>query len=123
MKYIIIVGIVAAVAVGFVIYSGGTPEPVITAMPTASEMAKPAATKTASPTKSVAPTATPTQAVQATPDMRCIVTINGDRYDVTTFRKIHKGGDVFKCGTDMSAEFANQHPVSFLLKYSGLKVQ
>ncbi len=46
---------------------------------------------------------------QATPDNRCIITIDGQKYDVTTFRNQHPGGDVFKCGTDMSAAFHAQH--------------
>lgn len=40
---------------------------------------------------------------------RCLITIDGKKYDVTEFRKEHKGGDIFKCGTDMSADFHRQH--------------
>jgi len=39
----------------------------------------------------------------------CIITIDGSKYDVTTLRSTHTGGDVFQCGTDMSAVFHGQH--------------
>lgn len=44
-----------------------------------------------------------------TPDNRCIITIDGGRYDVTQFRFIHSGGNVFNCGADMSQTFWNRH--------------
>ena len=81
---------------------------------------------TAKPTLVVAkivptPTATPTTAGnqsggQATPDNRCIITIDGQKYDVTDFRNQHPGGDIFNCGTDMSAIFHGQHSNSTLRK-------
>jgi len=40
---------------------------------------------------------------------RCIVTLAGNKYDVTTLRSSHSGGDVFKCGTDMTALYKSQH--------------
>ncbi|TSA45266.1 hypothetical protein D4R52_02805 [bacterium] len=40
---------------------------------------------------------------------RCIIIIQGSKYDVTDFRKIHTGGDIFQCGTDMTAVFFFQH--------------
>lgn len=40
---------------------------------------------------------------------RCIITIQGNKYDVTDFRKIHPGGDIFVCGSDMTETFVNQH--------------
>lgn len=39
----------------------------------------------------------------------CIVTVDGVRYDITNFKNMHSGGDVFSCGSDMSATFWNQH--------------
>jgi hypothetical protein len=39
----------------------------------------------------------------------CIITIDGQRYDVQTIRNTHTGGDVFQCGTDMSAVFHEKH--------------
>ncbi|MFZ2152757.1 MAG: hypothetical protein WAV41_01735 [Microgenomates group bacterium] len=63
------------------------------------------------------PTSAP-QTVQPTTapvvDNRCIITIDGGRYDVTSFRNQHSGGDIFQCGADMSATFHNRHPNSFL---------
>ena len=40
---------------------------------------------------------------------KCIVTIKGSKYDVTTLRNTHSGGDIFNCNTDMSTTFTNQH--------------
>ncbi len=39
----------------------------------------------------------------------CIIAIDGRKYDVTTLRNTHSGGDVFSCGTDMSSVFHGQH--------------
>ena len=39
----------------------------------------------------------------------CIVTLFGQKYDVAQFRNIHKGGDVFACGTDMTQQYIQQH--------------
>jgi cytochrome b involved in lipid metabolism len=57
------------------------------------------------------PTPTP---VAVVPDNRCIVTVSGNRYDVTTYRNKHSGGDIFNCGTDMTSIFNSQHSTSFL---------
>jgi hypothetical protein len=59
---------------------------------------------------SVMPTTTPTTATTA----KCIVTIDGQSYDVIKLRKTHSGGDVFTCGTDMTSIFYSQHSKSFL---------
>lgn len=40
---------------------------------------------------------------------RCIITLDGASYDVTDFRNLHSGGDVFTCGTDMSSIFWSRH--------------
>lgn len=56
----------------------------------------------------VRPTARPT------PDPRCIITIDNNRYNVTDFRNMHSGGDIFACGTDMSSIFHQQHSQRFL---------
>ncbi len=47
-------------------------------------------------------------------DNRCIVTIQGKRYDVTQLRTTHSGGDIFACGTDMTNTFFGQHNQSLL---------
>ncbi len=39
----------------------------------------------------------------------CIITIDGLKYDVQPLRSTHPGGDVFRCGADMSAVFHGQH--------------
>ncbi len=80
------------------------------------------------PPASVVDTSTPPPAPPAPdpsvppPDPRCLITISGGQYDVTEFRHIHSGGDVFQCGTDMTAAFLSRHPASFLSKMSQYKV-
>jgi hypothetical protein len=61
----------------------------------------------------VPPKNTPTPVVPVVPPApvvpTCIITIDGQRYDVQPLRNSHSGGDVFQCGTDMSAIFHDQH--------------
>lgn len=45
---------------------------------------------------------------------RCLITIQGKRYDVTSLRSTHSGGDVFQCGADMTATFFGQHNQTLL---------
>ncbi|MFA6602582.1 MAG: hypothetical protein WCT01_02140 [Candidatus Shapirobacteria bacterium] len=48
---------------------------------------------------------------------RCIVTVNGNSYDVTSLAQTHGGprgssitdGGFFKCGTDMTQEYVQKH--------------
>ena len=40
---------------------------------------------------------------------QCIVTVFGEKYDVTSLQSAHSGGNVFECGTDMSEVFESQH--------------
>lgn len=40
---------------------------------------------------------------------KCIITLFGNSYDVTSLKSTHSGGDVFTCGTDMTASYQNQH--------------
>lgn len=56
---------------------------------------------------------------------RCIVTVEGQKYDVTDFRLLHSGGDIFVCGTDMTNTFFGQHNQEILdgAKMQGMKVQ
>lgn len=49
------------------------------------------------------------QQVVAPVQTGCIVTIDGTKYDLTDFKNMHSGGDIFSCGTDMSAIFWSQH--------------
>ena len=39
----------------------------------------------------------------------CIITLFGKQYDVASLRSTHPGGDVFACGTDMTAAYQRQH--------------
>ncbi len=40
---------------------------------------------------------------------QCIITIFGNRYDVTSLQTTHSGGNVYECGTDMSQTYRDQH--------------
>jgi len=39
----------------------------------------------------------------------CIVTLFGQQYDVTSLQTNHTGGNIFVCGTDMTAAYQAQH--------------
>jgi hypothetical protein len=107
------------------------PEPTITPtrMPSAtkSPVASKAPTKTATPAANTAtpkptvaatakPTPTPTPAAAS----GCVVTVDGASYNITSLVKSHSGGNVFKCGTDMSSTFngaSPRHKISWMTKY------
>ena len=57
----------------------------------------------------VKPAATETKPVANTTSDKCIITIQGGHYDVTEFRYQHPGGNIYKCGTDMTAAFQGKH--------------
>lgn len=89
------------------------------AAPTTSPTLTVSATKTITPAATIAPTAIPTVDPLAG---HCLVYLDGARYDLTEFRNMHSGGNIFQCGTDMSDIFHGQHPVSFLAKISQYKI-
>lgn len=74
-----------------------TPEKVTTAVAEATATRSPTTTKPA-----------------PTVEQRCVIVVDGKKYDVSSFRNQHSGGDVFDCGTDMSNIFHQQHSNSFL---------
>lgn len=90
------------------------PSPVDTQTP------PPAADPTQAPTQEQVPQ--PTEPPAPLPDPQCIITISGSQYDVTEYRNIHSGGNVFSCGQDMTAVFLSQHPASFLDKMAKYKI-
>ncbi|MFA6518850.1 MAG: cytochrome b5 domain-containing protein [Candidatus Shapirobacteria bacterium] len=60
----------------------------------------------------IMPTPTTIQTISVAPtavDNRCLITVRGQKYDVTQYRNQHSGGDIFNCGTDMTAVFNGQH--------------
>lgn len=67
---------------------------------------------------------TPVVPTKAPPvvDNRCIIVVDSIQYDVTSFRNLHSGGDIFQCGTDMSSIFHGQHDNSFIGKMSQYKI-
>lgn len=73
-------------------------------------------------TTSLAPAPTTPPIAVPTTDTRCIITIDGGRYNVTQFRSIHSGGDIFQCGTDMTNIFYQQHNQSYLSRMAQYKI-
>lgn len=87
----------------------------------------PSPTTRSSPTPSVLPTSTPsstpevtskpspsvsvnvTKSSMAPKPVGCVITIDGVSYEITKLRTTHTGGDVFKCGEDMSVLFWKKH--------------
>lgn len=39
----------------------------------------------------------------------CIITLFGQQYDVTSLQSAHTGGNIFVCGTDMTASYQSMH--------------
>jgi hypothetical protein len=68
---------------------------------------RPASVKNEPWTAGQAPITTNLNSVQ--PITTCIITVDGLKYDVQQLRSTHTGGDVFKCGTDMSSVFHGKH--------------
>jgi hypothetical protein len=66
----------------------------------------------------------PTQKPQAapTPDIRCIIVVDGQKYDVTGYKSQHSGGNIFSCGTDMSSIFHQQHNQRYLQMMAPYKI-
>ncbi len=52
----------------------------------------------------------------------CIITIEGVQYNVAEFRKKHPGGDIFKCGEDMTRAFKSQHGAKQLAEIQKYRV-
>ena len=58
----------------------------------------------------------------AGPVPACVVTIDGTKYNVSVFRNIHSGGDIFRCGADVSNEFWGRHNQRQLNQMSQYKI-
>jgi cytochrome b involved in lipid metabolism len=57
-----------------------------------------------------------------TPDTRCLISVDGATYDVTQFRTIHDGGDIFTCGIDMTKAFYDEHDSRTLQKMQRYRI-
>lgn len=93
-----------------------SPEPVDSVVQTASTPPTPILTPT------TAPTPTPTPLPTPTPISGCIVRIDGVSYNVEQLRMTHSGGDIFECGSDMSAIFWREHNNKILQKMQRYKI-
>jgi predicted heme/steroid binding protein len=45
----------------------------------------------------------------STTNNSCIVTISGEKYDVSSLKASHSGGDIFNCGSDMTSVYKDEH--------------
>lgn len=52
----------------------------------------------------------------------CIITLDGASYNVTNLQKTHSGGDIFNCGSDMSATFWGKHGQSIFSKMQQYRI-
>jgi cytochrome b involved in lipid metabolism len=48
-------------------------------------------------------------------DLRCLISVNGKTYNVTQLKNTHSGGDIFKCGSDMTLSFNSMHSNNYSL--------
>ena len=71
------------------------------------------------PIATVTPKITTTQPI-INPSSLCIITLSGNTFDVTKLRVTHSGGDIFKCGTDMTSVYIGRHgtDMSRMAKYA-----
>lgn len=93
------------------------------------------ATTTPATDSTLAPSQDPVQAntqvqeqvqAQAQPNTApsgCVVKIDNQTYDLDAFRALHSGGDIFQCGTDMTAVFYGQHSADYLASLSRYRIQ
>ena len=52
----------------------------------------------------------------------CIIIVRNQKYNVQSFRQKHKGGDIFRCGEDMTNDFNRQHGDKQLKKLESYKL-
>lgn len=94
-----------------------------TSVPTKIPTSIPIARATSTPRPSAVPTAVitpkPTSAPISNSNL-CIITLQGQQYNVTSLRSTHSGGDIFKCGTDMTAVYQGKHGISLVRMQSYL---
>lgn len=100
---------------------------VSTTMPIAPKtipLTKPTPKPTTTPAPKTTPVVTPKPVPTPPPvvDTRCLVAIDGKRYNLTDYRYQHPGGNVFACGTDMSVAFHGQHNSGKLQQIANLVV-
>jgi len=74
-----------------------------------------------SPKPSIAPPVAPTQTPTPKPQ-GCLVQIDGVKYEITSLLRSHSGGNIFTCGTDMSAIFWGRHNQKILRMMEKYKI-
>jgi cytochrome b involved in lipid metabolism len=73
-------------------------------------------------TSTTTPVSSTPTSIATTNNSQCIITVDGQRYDVTVFKNQHSGGNVFSCSTDMSNVFHNQHSQRYLQMMQPYKI-
>jgi cytochrome b involved in lipid metabolism len=120
IKKIILVNLIVIVSVVLFLFirSNQVPNKLIKPISKTSENTVEIKTEEVTPasTQPAQSTAVTSPADTVVPDTRCIVTVSGNKYDVTSYRSKHPGGDIFVCSTDMTSAFNNQHSLSTLKK-------
>jgi len=96
---------------------------VVNVIPTLEPVKRTIKTVTLAPQTVTTQTSTPTIAASIpTPDTRCIILVDGVKYDISVFRNRHSGGDIFQCNTDMSQVFHQQHSNGYLQSMSQYRI-
>jgi hypothetical protein len=121
-KYIFIISIVALISFTVVSVISPPPSPTIHIVnystPT---LVSSTPTLTNQPVTQNSPTQIPPKPTP-TPDSRCIITVDSQKYDVSSFLNQHSGGDIFQCGTDMTSVFNRRHDPSYLQAMTQYKI-
>lgn len=100
----------AVLVIGMAQFSTKTPVPPVVVSPGPVQSISPSPTiNKPIPKPTIAPTVAP-----ITKPSGCVIQIDGVSYEITSLRKTHSGGDVFQCGTDMSALFWKKHDSQIL---------
>lgn len=90
-----------------------------TAVPTPASLGNTSKTKNPTPTPTSVVTINSNTITVQTNSNACVITLWGKQYDITSLRSTHSGGDIFKCGTDMTTAYQGKHGtnVSRMQKY------
>lgn len=99
-----------------------SPTPTASIIETTKSSNKPSGTPVSTPTQTPTPPPSVTPTPTPKPISGCIVTIDGVSYNVEPLRSTHSGGDIFECGTDMSAVFWREHNNRILQKMQKYKI-
>lgn len=55
----------------------------------------------------------PSQEQSPNQEALCLITVNGQVYNVAKLRSTHPGGDIYVCDTDMTETFNSKHGIDY----------